>query len=419
MRKKIVATLLTLVLMLVCLPMSAFADSYGSADKARNSVARVVVIEDLSILDKNDKVIQVLENVFVSHGSCFAIGEKGKPVSYFVTARHVIEGGIEVISIDGVETRVQLTPKDIYIVMDNEENMHPATLVTDNPGGPDLAVLMLREPTTKREAIYLSPYSNPAKIRNQPVYSVGFPGSSEVFMEQKQVRSSGPDMVSVRQGLLDHEVTAVQSGGLGTLLLTDVAITSGNSGGPLVNAKGAVLGVCVMTATADQSMNAAVSVNELVSLLKRLNLPYLTEKEVLDWQMIALCAVAAVLIVTVIILLLKKNGKKNKKGTYRLQGLTGTYAGKRFPLDKDLRIGRDPTQNDLVFASDDKKISGVHCVILVKGNELYIQDCNSRNGTFVNDQRVTAGASRKLLAGDVIYLADKQNSFKIDVSGKK
>ena len=84
-----------------------------------------------------------------------------------------------------------------------------------------------------------------------------------------------------------------------------------------------------------------------------------------------------------------------------------------------MRIGRDPTRNDLVFASDDKKISGVHCVILVKGNELYIQDSNSRNGTFVNDQRVTPGASQKLLPGDVISLADNQNSFKIDISGKK
>jgi hypothetical protein len=122
-----------------------------------------------------------------------------------------------------VETRVRTEPKNIYIVMDNEENMHPATLVTDNPGGPDLAVVMLREPTTKREAIYLSPYTNSAKVRNQSVYSVGFPGSSEVFLEGKQAYSSGPDMVSVRQGLLDHEVTAVQSGSRGTLLLTDVA----------------------------------------------------------------------------------------------------------------------------------------------------------------------------------------------------
>ena len=419
MRKRILAMLLAMVLMLACLPMSAFADSYGSADKARNSVARIVVTYDMHVLDDNDREIGFLPDVSVTHGSCFAIGEKGKPVSYFVTARHAVSGQTEKFIIDGVETRVRTEPKYIYVVMDNEENLHPATLVTDNPGGPDLAVVMLREPTTKREAIYLSPYNNAAKVRNQPVYSVGFPGSSEVFLEGKQANSSGPDMVSVRQGLLDHEVTAVQSGSLGTLLLTDVAITSGNSGGPLVNAKGAVLGVCVLGATADKSMNAAVSVNELVSLLKKFNLPYMTEKDIMDWQMIALGVAALVLIAAVVFLVVRSSNQKNRKSTYRLQGLTGTYAGKRIPLDKDLRIGRDPTRNDLVYASDDKRISGTHCVILVKGDELFIQDVNSTNGTFVNNQRVVPGVSQKLLPGDEIYLADNQNSFKIDVSGKK
>lgn len=417
MRKKIVATLLALVLVLSCLPMYAFAETYGSADKARNSVARVVVTGRLSYLDAKENVTAVYEGVTLGSGSCFAIGEKGKPVSYFVTSSHVVSTETEVRIVDGEEALVLLEPQDFYIVMDNEENMHPCTVVTNNPGGADLAVLMLREPTTKREAIYLAPYSNPQKVRNQPVYSVGFPGSSDIFLDVKQAYSSGPDLVSVRQGLLDHEVTSVQSGGLGTLLLTDVAITPGNSGGPLVNAKGAVLGICAMGADSDSSMNAAVSVNELVSLLKKLNLPYMTEKTV-DWLTIALCVVAAALIVTVVVLLLKKNGKKPSKNAYRLQGLTGVYAGKRYALEKDLRIGRDPSRNDLAFPSSNKKISGAHCTILVRDNELFVQDNGSTNGTYINDQRLESGQTRKLLVGDVIALADKENTFRIDVSSK-
>lgn len=427
MKKKVLAAVLAGLFILSCLPLCAWADTYGSVDKAINSVARIVATGNVYLLDaKGNPVSLLLENTQLSHGSCFAVGERGKPVSYFVTNRHVITTEPDLLRIDvdgdGKTEMLALMATNFFLVMDNEVNMHPLTVITDNPGGADLGIVMLREPTTQREPIYLAPYTDPAKLRGETVYSVGFPGSQAIFIDSKQSLASGLDQISTRPGEIDHELNAAQSNGHGTLLLTNTPMSHGNSGGPLVNQKGAVRGVCVMGAgEEDANMNAAVSVNEVIRLLKQHGVPYMTENEAPGgWTFRVLIIAAGALVAVAAVLLLKKSGKGKKgESAYRLQGLTGVYAGKRFPISRDLRIGRDPVRNDLVYPGDNKKISGTHCVILLRNNELYIQDCGSRNGTFVNDRQMEAGVARRLMVGDTLSLADRENSFRIDVSRSK
>jgi serine protease Do len=61
-------------------------------------------------------------------------------------------------------------------------------------------------------------------------------------------------------------ISAMRDGG--ALIQTDTAVSPGNSGGPLLNQKGEVIGVIVSGAQDGQNLNFAVNVRHLVDLLK-------------------------------------------------------------------------------------------------------------------------------------------------------
>ncbi|HLN29502.1 MAG TPA: FHA domain-containing protein [Gemmataceae bacterium] len=74
----------------------------------------------------------------------------------------------------------------------------------------------------------------------------------------------------------------------------------------------------------------------------------------------------------------------------------GKSEGKNIPVTMpQLLIGRDP-QCNLRPASP--LISKRHCAILIKGKQAFVRDFKSTNGTFVNDEQITA--ERELTNGD-------------------
>lgn len=56
------------------------------------------------------------------------------------------------------------------------------------------------------------------------------------------------------------------------------------------------------------------------------------------------------------------------------------------PITGELRIGRDPSQTDV--AIPELIVSKFHCTVFFKGDQVYIIDNNSTNGTFVNGQLI-------------------------------
>ena len=57
-------------------------------------------------------------------------------------------------------------------------------------------------------------------------------------------------------------------------------------------------------------------------------------------------------------------------------------------IDKQISIGRE--MDNTIRIQGDLSVSGHHCVISRKGNLCYINDCNSKNGTFYDGERVCA-----------------------------
>jgi hypothetical protein len=70
------------------------------------------------------------------------------------------------------------------------------------------------------------------------------------------------------------------------------------------------------------------------------------------------------------------------------------------------RVGRDP---DCEICIEHPTISSLHCKLALSDDGVYIQDCKSTNGTFVNDAPVMEAwldAGQKLRLGDVEMLVE-------------
>lgn len=83
-----------------------------------------------------------------------------------------------------------------------------------------------------------------------------------------------------------------------------------------------------------------------------------------------------------------------------LVGVDGPLAGKRYPVTvAGLRLGRDPANEVHI---DDGGVSRQHARVLLHNGAVWVQDAGSRNGLFVNGQRVPD--HKQVKEGDRIVL---------------
>lgn len=72
--------------------------------------------------------------------------------------------------------------------------------------------------------------------------------------------------------------------------------------------------------------------------------------------------------------------------------------GELVPIDGEITVGRGG--GCALVLADDHYASTVHARVYRRGNDLYVDDLGSRNGTFVNGKRITAAT--KLARNDRI-----------------
>ncbi len=242
--KKIISSVAALATLVVC-SVPAFADTVKitTASEARNGV--------VFIGDDN------------GWGTGFAIGDPEKPVEYIVTNAHVVGKG-----------KVGDTAR---VVFSDAEKIYQTATVVKISNTKDIAVLKLPEPTTERTALVLCTSDN--IDLDDDFTMLGFPFNS--IIENKDVND-----VTITRGAISKKVSDEYHGD--QVYQTDIEMHPGNSGGPLVNSKGQVVGInTYYMSDEDQygtklQTNYSICIDEVVSFISQKEFGYVLSTDVVS-----------------------------------------------------------------------------------------------------------------------------------------
>ena len=152
--------------------------------------------------------------------------------------------------------------KGIFVWVTDQKAVH-AEVVFSIPEK-DLSVIRVRDSINKKPVRLAEVDAS----RGEAVYAVGFPGAGNVLSDSL-ARTS--DEATITDGIISavRSYTAVDGGDSAKILQINAAVNSGNSGGPLFNTEGKVIGVNTYSIEGGtQGVFGAVAVSELDALLK-------------------------------------------------------------------------------------------------------------------------------------------------------
>ena len=274
MRKRILAVFILLFSLSVSSPAYASTDVPQAVLNAAKSVVR----------------IEVTTPDGLTSGSGFIISNETD--TYIATNYHVVEENVNAISVWAGQTQ------------------KIAASVAASDDQRDLAVLKLEQHI---EGAPL-PFAEKASQGNS-VYAIGFPGAAD-YLSGTQAHTS--DQATITDGLISSVRTAqaVENGPEIRILQISAPINAGNSGGPLLNAKGEVFGINSYGVMDAQGIYGAIDISELNTVLKGMNIPLAVKTEANPaapwylWGVIGLAGLAVIAVITVI--LPKKIRSKSK-----------------------------------------------------------------------------------------------------------
>lgn len=442
MRKRLLKFQAVILLVLSILvgtgTMQVFASSFKV--EVRDSVA--VVATYLEIPGSYEELI--------GWGTGFFVGEPNENPEYLITNHHVISDFLDCGAGEAVD--VELTDGSVVSVKAKvrvyfSSNDYVEAYVIDYNDTKDIALLKLAEPTEKRSAIPLcSPTDD---MIGSTAYCVGYPGLSDNEIIDATTNWGKTD-VSVTTGTVSRFVT---SSGTGVRRIqTDAVIQHGNSGGPMVNGDGAVIGINTLYVSSDSETNYyAVSIDEVIPMLNNNSVTYTMAG---DWKsgkglagnksLIIGIVAAVVLVIMIIVIIALVSSSKKKQAQPGMQGampqnmpdaamnpmpqqaapmpqprqavvrsMSPQHNGVSYPVGQaPILIGRDAANCAIAFREGTPGVSGRHCSVAWNPDteEFLVTDLRSTYGTFLmNGQRLEPNVPYHLKSGESFYVGERSN----------
>lgn len=236
-----------------------------------------------AVLESTKSVVRIKADygIITSYGSGFVI-ESSNSRTLVVTNDHVIEG----------------SPASISVYVGQEDAVSAHVLSTSSQK--DICVLELSYPVN----IPPVKLSGSEAKQGDIVYAVGFPGASDTLSDKKAQTS---DEATITSGIVSsiRGLTTSAYGSSVSILQINADLNSGNSGGPLFNSDGHVVGINTYGITSAQGVNGAINVSELEAFLLENNISLSSASPggssavwfVIGAALLIICAVAVVLLV--------------------------------------------------------------------------------------------------------------------------
>lgn len=211
-------------------------------------------------------------------GTGWAIGKPGEPVEYIVTNGHVVADAYEY---------PQQYPNEIFGSVEvyysaAENDFAQAEIVYYSPQTQkDIAILRLPSPTEKRIALSLR--ESDSVKPGDTAYALGYPGNA---VANQPLPKYDMNDVTMTKGIISNRTTLTST--TYEAFQMDVSIAGGNSGGPLVDESGNVMGINVATAydlTTGQlsDVHYAIVIDELTKILDSERIAYTMAGGGLSW----------------------------------------------------------------------------------------------------------------------------------------
>lgn len=248
------------------------------------------------VMDATRSVVRVLADYpdGYSTGSGFVV-KSDKESTLIVTNYHVVEGN----------------PRNISIWIEKNETISATILARSEQK--DLCVLQLSSPV-KLDPLVLA---NESARQGDAVYAVGFPAAADILSDTAARASAD---ATITDGIISalRKATVVEHGDPISILQISAAINSGNSGGPLFNVNGEVVGINTYGIADAQGIFGAIDVSELKSLLDSNAITVAGKKSTTIWIVSLLLASVGVVI---LVIWLRRRGvlssKRHQKVTLR------------------------------------------------------------------------------------------------------
>lgn len=431
MRKS--TALITVLCLFVCCCRISTAASEAPLS-TREGVLRVV--DDLFITGYYEGEYYNDYNLGYATGSAFVVGMEADGSLMLVTNRHCVDS----VFADGAGFVKEMADAGvifddiIYIVNDDANHMVLAEVVATS-NRTDLALLRVK--SLQNRSCFLKIWSgDPSALIQDTVYTAGFPGASDVIKSeqaQNELRSD-IDSVTFADGKVARIIEADQTD-VGEVIQHTALTNHGNSGGPLLDEDGNVVGVNTWGVDDADQTNWSISNRELISFLKECGVVWQEGIRVYKTDPAIIAITIAVLLAATLLFAAIRQRKVNQEQGRRIEEILrkrmtqvtsfleqkklhsskenvdtgkkdasssakigrilrcdqGVLAGSQYKLKDKIVIGRDPSQCDLVFPKEILGVSRVHCTISCSEKGVTVRDENSTHGTFMDGKRIDTG----------------------------